>query len=90
MVKNEATRQLADDMIGAAQELTKAAARLMADARIIRAHGVYESDGDPCLIQRMHKHYDVSRAAAKAARSIGFVVGDFRIYSEDAYAAEDK
>ena len=40
MTRNEATAQLADDLIGAAQELEKAAKALRADAKAIRQHGL--------------------------------------------------
>lgn len=89
MVRNESTAQLADDLIGAAQELEKAAKALRADAKAIRQHGLYPSEThDVVANQRMHKHYDVTRATARAAAEIKYEAGDFRIYAEDARCSE--
>ena len=60
--RNEATESLADDMIGAAQELEKLAAQLKRQARIIRAQGMICGDmpeKQTIELMRFHKQHDV-------------------------------
>lgn len=72
-ILNEATAQLADDIIEAAQALERAAKTLKAHAGIYRKHGVVSTDASQaCSLQRMHKHYDIVRAAELALKAIKF------------------
>jgi hypothetical protein len=71
-IKNEATAKLADQVIGAAQALERAALDLRRAAKALRAEGVFASEpGDPVDLQRMHRRYDAKRAAEQALRELG-------------------
>ena len=70
-VINDATKQLADDFIGAAQILEQLLRRLKADAKAIRQNGLLQlQEIDAIQNQRMHKVNDIQSAAAHAAAQL--------------------
>ena len=77
-LKNTHTAALADDMIGAAQILERAAKRLKNDARIVRSHGLACSpeftDGIVPLF-RMHKRHDIECATRLAVAEVMIMEG---------------
>lgn len=78
--KDKTTAQLADNIIGAAQALEKAAKGLREQAKAIRAHGVFPLDAPHDTIEhyRSFKAMDVRQGAEAALRELGQMqTGDY-------------
>jgi hypothetical protein len=83
-INDKHTRDLADDLIGAAQQLERLARTLKDQAKTIRAHGIVEGIGfDAIDNMRGHKAYDVKRAAESALRELKALPDDARLVTTD-------